>query len=198
MFQIDWKDFQTTLYSPFGQNYVSNVPGARSRGLELELLGQLTDRLSMTFGYTYADAETTADFEYQLGNPSTLIPEGTALPGSAKHSFSASLDYVVPLQGNNGELVLHSDVSYRGETTTDYRDIPSIPQDNYLELDSFTVLGASVTWRRDNTALTLFGDNLLNERGTTQGLSADFIGAEDQMVGVMRPLTVGLRLKRGF
>ncbi|WP_374575336.1 TonB-dependent receptor [Phenylobacterium sp.] len=198
LYRVDWKDFQTTLYSAFGQNYVANVPSARSQGLELEALGQLTDRLSASFGYAYTDAKTTADFDYVQGDPTTLIPSGTALPASTKHTLSGALDYVAPLPGDAGELTFHVDASYRGKSTTDYKDLPTALGDNYLQLKGFTVVGASVTWRRDKVALTLFGNNLLNVRGTTYGYSKDTLGAEDQLVGVIRPLTVGLRLKLGF
>ncbi|MFC7050990.1 TonB-dependent receptor [Emcibacter nanhaiensis] len=195
LFQVDWDDFQTILYSPFGQNYVDNVPGARSRGVEAEVYANLSENLSLMLGYAYVDAETTADFYYTFGNPDTLVPTGTTLPGSSKHALTVSLDYLVPGEVLGGQFALHGDLSYRSKTATGFVDIENFVQDGYIELDDFTVLNASISWRKDDWDISLFGENLTNSRGTTQGLSAEQMGEMDQSRGVIRPLSVGLRLK---
>jgi len=56
------------------------VDGQRSRGLELTLNGNLTDRYSVLAGYNYVDAELT---KAQDG-----IDKGTTLGNVAKHNFS--------------------------------------------------------------------------------------------------------------
>jgi iron complex outermembrane receptor protein len=58
VFYIDWTDLQLNLPIPGGggQFYISNVGGATSRGLELELTARATDGVDLfgSFGYTRA------------------------------------------------------------------------------------------------------------------------------------------------
>jgi hypothetical protein len=96
------------------------------------------------------------------------------------------------------ELVLHADVSYRGDTVTNFRDIPTVPFMSYAELDSFTLVNAAVTWDTGKYQVSLFGDNLGNERGETQVTTASFYGDRDQGWGVIRPRTFGIRFTFGY
>ncbi|MCA8893808.1 MAG: TonB-dependent receptor [Amphiplicatus sp.] len=194
-FWVDWKDFQTSLFSPFGIPFVDNIPSARSRGFETELSGKLGELTNFGLGYTFVDAETTADFEFQSGDPTTLIGSGATLPGAAKHSLSGSLDHFIPISDGGSELIVHGDFSYRSHANSQFRDIPSVPTSNFEELDAFSVLNGSLTWRRDNLSAGLFVENLTNARGTTIVTTAQLAGASDQGYGVIRPRTFGLRLR---
>jgi len=60
------------------------VDGQRSRGLELTLNGNLTDRYSVLAGYNYVNAEITKD----QGVGPSAISEGTRLGNVASHNFS--------------------------------------------------------------------------------------------------------------
>ncbi|NCV53685.1 MAG: TonB-dependent receptor [Betaproteobacteria bacterium] len=60
------------------------VDGQRSRGIELTLNGNLTDRYSVLAGYNYVNAEITKD----QGVGSSAISKGTDLGNVASHSFS--------------------------------------------------------------------------------------------------------------
>lgn len=192
-FQMDWKNFQTVLYTPFGVNYIANVPEARSRGVEAQLYGQVSDGLSVMLGYSYIDAETRTDFNLVAGDPTTLISAGTSLPGASKHNLNAAFDYYVPL-GADSNLVLHGDLSHRSSTQSSFREVPRPSVNNYVKLDSVTVLNASVSWEQENLRLTLFVNNITNTLVATGGVPAAFLGPKDQSLGVIRPRTFGLRL----
>lgn len=57
----------------------------RSRGMELEARGRLTDKLEGVFGYTYLDTEITSSLiEEQIGNQNAMAPP---------HQLSLWLDY---------------------------------------------------------------------------------------------------------
>jgi len=192
IFMIDWEDFQTSLYTQFAISFIGNVPEARSRGVELEISGHLTENLSIGAGYSYIDAETREDFELQVENPSALVPAGTRLPGSSEHMFSGYIEYYQPLE--NSELTYHLDFSYRSETDAGYIETPALATENFIEFDSITVVNASIRWKIDNYSISLFGDNLTDDLGTSIGTAADLLGGQDQGLGVIRPRTWGLRL----
>jgi iron complex outermembrane recepter protein len=103
-FLINWKDFQATLYTPFGVNYIANVAPARSQGIELEFKGNLTRALSFGLNYTYIDAYVRQAFEYQAGLPATTVPADSPLPGSSKNTYSGYLEYSQPLPNSHAVL----------------------------------------------------------------------------------------------
>ncbi|MDA9722039.1 TonB-dependent receptor, partial [Luminiphilus sp.] len=193
VFYMDWQDFQATLASPFGIAYVDNVPGAESRGLELELSGYISDRFDFTLGYFYVDTEISEDFDFVAGDPETEITAGTSLPGIPENEVFAAANYRIPLADSS--LVFHIDASYRDETKSNFRDIPSYPAANYAEFDDFMLWNASLTWDLDQYSVGLFGENLGNERAESLVTTADFYGQRDQARGVIRPRTIGLRLR---
>jgi outer membrane receptor protein involved in Fe transport len=123
-FYVDWKNFQANLVSPFGIVFVDNVPSAESQGIELELSGVVNDRFDFIVGYTYIDASITEAFEFVQGDPTTVIPDGNRMPGAAEHQGFVAANYRVPF--GRSELVLHADVSYRGDTLSNFRDIPTL------------------------------------------------------------------------
>ena len=98
----DWRNPQlNTATSNWGFFAVINGQSARTQGIELELSGKLTDQLNFNLGYTYADAELTADVYQPAGNffgsgvlyTDRIAADGERLPGSAKNVLSASLTH---------------------------------------------------------------------------------------------------------
>lgn len=192
LFNIEWKNFQTVLFTPFGVSYVANVPKARSRGLEAEIFASLTPDFSVQASYSYVDAETRTDFLLTDGDPTTLIASGTALPGSSKHSFTVAADYAVAVNAVS-EVLVHADMAYRSSSHAGFVDIPTSASENYVELPGFAVFNASVSWKTDQWRLTLFGENLSNARGSSLATATDFGGPRYEARGVIRPRTIGVR-----
>lgn len=195
-FWVDWTNFQSTLFSPFGIAFVDNIGGARSRGLELDMNGYLTDQLTFGVSYTYIDAETTDPFEQQSGIPATTVPDGTTLPGSSEHTFFGHLQYEYPLA--TSKLVFYTDLAYRDDTNSAFIDQPLLVSENFAPLDGFAVWNLSVTWAMENYSITLFGENVSNTRATTIVSTADTYGEQDQSYGVIKPQTFGLRFKWSY
>ncbi len=195
-FHVDWQDFQATLSSPFGVAFIDNVPGAKSRGIELEVNGAVTDALDVSFGYSWVDAETDEEFLFSQNDPETVIPSGNRLPGVAEHEFFAALNYRLNLAGS--ALNFHGNVSYRGDSITNFRELPTVPEASFTTLGSYTLWNAAVTWEKDKYAVTLFGDNLSDELAPTSATTASFYGERDQAIGLVRPRTIGLRLRWSY
>src|SRR5690606_11936241 len=91
-----------------------------------------------------------------------------------------------------------ADSSYRSEVLSNFRDLPQVPAMSFTEFDSFTLFNAAVTWVRDDYSISLFGNNLSNERGTSSASTASFYGERDQGWGVIRARTFGVRLNWRF
>jgi outer membrane receptor protein involved in Fe transport len=195
-FYEDWKDFQASLISPFGINYVDNVPAAESKGIEFELNASVTEQFDFMFGYTYVDAEIAESFLFVDGDPTSEIPKGNRLPGGAEHEWVIAANYSIPL--SSSEIYLYADASYRSEVLSNFRDLPQVAGMSFAEFEAFTLLNAAITWAKNDYSISLFGNNLSNERGTSSVMTASFFGDRDQGWGVIRPRTFGVRLNWHF
>ncbi|RAI71351.1 TonB-dependent siderophore receptor [Pseudomonas fluorescens] len=110
----------TTIYSAAGE--------VRSRGLEVDLSGQLTDRWSMIGSYAYTDAEVTEDPLYK----------GNQLQNVAKNSGSLSAVYDFGTLVGGDQLRVGAGARYVGE-----REGNAV---NDFELPSYTVADAFATY----------------------------------------------------
>lgn len=108
VYYADWSDPQlNTATSNWGFFAVINGQSATTQGIEIELSGNLTDSLSYSLGYTYADGELTSDVYQPAGNfygttgrPAFLdrvAADGDRLPGTAEHVFNVSLRHNMTL-----------------------------------------------------------------------------------------------------
>eukprot|EP00659_Diplonema_papillatum_P013800 gene13800-21171_t len=113
-------DGLTSVYSVAGK--------VRSRGLELDASGQLTDKWSVIGSYAYTDAEVTEDPEYK-GNRLQNVAKNTG-------SLSAVYDFGSILDGD--QLRVGAGARYVGERAGDAA--------NSFELPSYTVADAFATY----------------------------------------------------
>jgi iron complex outermembrane receptor protein len=109
-----------TIYSAAGE--------VRSRGLELDLSGQLSDRWSMIGSYAYTDAEVTEDPDYK----------GKKLQNVAKNSGSLSAVYDFGSIIGGDQLRIGAGARYVGERAGNAV--------NDFELPSYTVADAFATY----------------------------------------------------
>ncbi|MDI2593863.1 TonB-dependent receptor [Pseudomonas sp. 681] len=110
----------TTTYSAAGE--------VRSRGLEVDLTGQLSERWSMIGSYAYTDAEVTEDPVYK----------GKQLANVAKNSGSLSAVYDFGTVVGGDQLRVGAGARYVGERAGDSL--------NDFELPSYTVADAFATY----------------------------------------------------
>ena len=111
---------EDTLYSTAGQ--------VRSRGLELDVSGQLSERWSLIGSYAYTDAEVTKDTVYQ----------GMRLQNVAKNSGSVSAVYDVGSLVGGDKLRVGAGARYVGERAGDAL--------NDFDLPAYTVADAFATY----------------------------------------------------
>ena len=114
VFTIDWTDLQLNLPDPNvpGQFYISNVGGARSSGVEVEVHGIAREGVDLfaTFGYTHArfGAGTTSSGVSVADNKIPNSPDYTASFGA---QLSRALTSAITLYGG-GEAVFYGGFKY--------------------------------------------------------------------------------------
>ena len=180
LFRMDWDNAQARIAGAFsGVDGVGNSNAdARSQGVELEIDGSAGERWDYAFGYTYTDAEFIEDGEIYT----SVITDGTSLPGHSEHMATGSLTYNVPMAGN--ELNIAIDGYYRSGFENGLAGSSS-----EYSLSSYTILNASVEYRSENWAYRLFAKNLTDEDSP---VSASLISPSTNRLVLTRPRTIGL------
>lgn len=127
LFYIDWDGLQLNVPNPFvpGQFYISNVGGAKSRGVELELAARPHQNVDLfaSFGYTNARfaAGTLSSGIDVADNNLPFTPDYTAVIGA---QLSRALNSTVTLYGR-GEAVMYGAFQY-DEANTAQQDAYSL------------------------------------------------------------------------
>jgi iron complex outermembrane receptor protein len=150
-------DGPVTLYSAAGE--------VRSRGLEVDLSGQLSDRWSMIGSYAYTDAEVTQDPVYK----------GKQLQNVAKNSGSLSAVYDFGTIVGGDQLRVGAGARYVGEragnAVNDF-DLPS-----YTVADAFATYDTQLDGQRVKFQLNV--KNLFDRTYYTSAASRFFVSMGD-------------------
>ena len=117
----------------------------RSRGIEFDLRGEVTDNLEVAAFYAYTDAEVVED---------TVLPVGDRLPFSSEHTASIWAKYSFKENILRG-LSIGAGCIYYSDTET------SLP--NVVTLDDYMLVDASITYERDKWRAGLHFKNILDE-----------------------------------
>jgi outer membrane receptor protein involved in Fe transport len=199
VFQIDWKDIQLPLQTvAAGQPFVTNGGRARSRGFEFEANWQVSDPLSVSLGYAYADAELIDDFEIrtldssltdQMGGIAGAGAAGSPTPGTPKHSATIGIDYRHELSDDRA-LLFHVDGNYRSKIL---RNLESSTQPAFY-LKGYSMWNPSITYETPRWSLTAFVDNVFDVKGVNaiDSLTPD-VANRQRSIFISRPITAGLR-----
>ncbi len=199
VYQIDWKDIQLFVATvAAGQPFVANGGRARSRGFEFEANWQVSDPLSVNFGYAYADAKLIDDFEIrtlnasltdQMGAIAASGVAGSPTPGTPKHSATLSVDYRHDLSDDRA-IVFHIDGNLR---TRILRNLASTTSPAYY-LKGYSMWNPSVTYETPRWSVTAFVDNLFNTKGVNSinSLTPD-VSTRQRSMFISRPITAGIR-----
>lgn len=200
VFLDDWNRPQIGIFTPVNVwPLVVNGRKARSKGVELELSGDLTEQLAFTLGYAYADAKLTEDFCLPVGDGGGGViacgvrgTKGTRLPGSPKHSASANVAYTMEL-ANGDSLDLSANASYRGAV---YNSLPAFNISN-PKIKGFWTINANAAWNRGPWQASVYVRNLLNERNVlaVNLRESAFLGNIDDLTYVTRPRSFGAQLR---
>lgn len=206
-FWDEWKNPQIGLLTPVN-NYpvVVNGSKARSRGFEVEVSGKFTRELSFNVSYAYSDAKLLEGFCIPTGtavpDPSTgnaiLEPCGIRgdkngrLPGSSRDSANLGLLYSRTLGGDD-QIDVDLNAQYNGSVLT---SLPLVNLPNPPLLSSYWITNAQVSYTHGPWQLSIYGRNLLDERGVLARNLRDsaVLGTLDDIESVTRPRQFGMTI----
>ena len=206
LFLIDWKDVQLNTATPIWGYYVTaNAGKARSRGIELEFRGKLTQALAYGIGYAYTDAKLSEDAvrPYAIApNPPKLIaPSGTRLPAAPTSVLNASLDYTFTLH-DGYTVVPHVDAYYQSGTFNRL----ALTSADAIPIEAYTLWNASVAYNANKWSLIAQVRNVSNAKAISGVFTEAQFGSApaDGFAGntsrelITTPRTIGLIAKYRF
>lgn len=153
LFNISKRNVAETVGS--GSNAQLNIVGKqRSRGMEFDLNGQITDNLSVAANYTYTKVKTLEN-----DNPKTKESVGKQLSGVPKHQASLFLAYNVGefdfgnIRIGGGARYLGSWYAYNDTYTKAYKLPHAVVYDAFIAYDT-KISGKKVSFQLNGKNLT--------------------------------------------
>ena len=110
-FLIDFEGIQQAVQLECGFQFVGNFGSARSQGIELEILSQPSENLTLGLNIGYTDAEFT---ETVLDG--SIATDGDPLQFVPKFTVSAHADYTVPAAFRDMDFFTRADISYADDS----------------------------------------------------------------------------------
>ena len=183
------------VYDMTKKNVLTNDPGnptfsiaageVRSRGLELDLNGQITDRLRAIASYAYTDAYIGKDLLVSVTPvtvPTGVIASGSRLSNIPKHSANALLMHEQTL-ANRGKLGLGGGFTYVGKRADSTEDV--------FELPSYVTVRLTTYWQIDpKLRLSFDVTNLFDREYYASSYNSTWV-----LPGAPRMMTLGLQAK---
>lgn len=176
VYRIDFKDLQFSL-TPFGISAFANVGEARTTGVDLEMrwktpieglnLGAVANWNDSKFGEIFPSVTAS------LPN----VAQGERLTSTAKYNYRLDADFERPISES-------LDVFWNGSAS---RISSRVMYDGFI-VPAFSMYNSSIGIRNDRWEVSLFGENLADERGP------NFVRNSLLFAGPT-PRTFGIRLR---
>lgn len=190
-YRIEWSDVQVFNRLPCTYYYTLNAGKIRSQGVELETAFKLTRHAVLGLNASYNDAY--AKDTVVTGIAAQNIPAGSRTPYAPHFAASATFSYSVPVSGTD-EVGVSAAYSYRGNAYTNFAQA----QGSYEEIPSSNNLNATLTYKTRGYEVGLFGTNLTNGSKINDVTPNSIAIQPGSLLYMVRPRTVGLRLKARF
>jgi iron complex outermembrane receptor protein len=162
------------------------VGAAESEGLELDAIWLASESLTLSLSYAYNKAELMEDYFARQGNTTPDASAGQDLPFTPDNKVVLGGDYAFSLMG----------LSARASANYTYTDAMwnDIFLSNREQMDSYGLLGASVSVEGDGWRASLFGRNLTGEVAELYINTVDI----QRLVTVNQPRTIGVSVGMSF
>ncbi|WP_293786339.1 TonB-dependent siderophore receptor [uncultured Pedobacter sp.] len=159
------RDFRSYAAAAGAIAYYLQLGEVVSNGFEVDIIGNITDRLSLITNYTYVDARITKDnnLDPTPDNPSIV---GQKMPDVPQQVFNTWLQYSFPVSGYR-----KISVSAGQSTITKLSAISQ--RDTYLP--NYTKFDAGLSFSSPKYMFRIIADNLTNKRYMASGdITTDF------------------------
>ncbi|WBX84716.1 TonB-dependent receptor [Sphingosinicella microcystinivorans] len=197
---IEVENYQAAITENIGntnafRRYISNIPGVRSRGFEVDLTVAPSQYVRFTASAAYNDAVykdyTNAQVAPNRRNEgATQDLSGVQLANAPKFIYSLSTDLAYPLSDDD-EAYARVDFSHRSSNDT------SGTNSQYTRIDGYGILNGRIGLRVDDQKfdVSVWARNLLNKKYFT-ALSVANLGLITGNIG--DPRTIGLTVRTRF
>lgn len=155
-----------------GETVTRVMGGARSRGLELDIAGQLSRQWQLIGSYAYTDAWVSNDPQYQ----------GNRLANVARHSASLFAAYSFARDSSNGQWRAGAGVRHVGKRAGDTKN--SFDNDAYNVTDAF--VSYETQWNRRPLRLQLNIKNLFDKTYVASSGSDIYVSLGERRQAVLR------------
>jgi outer membrane receptor protein involved in Fe transport len=166
LFYIDWSDIQQSVDLACGFSFIDNVGKAHSKGVELEVQGELFHGFDASAAVVYTDAEITDTV------PGVTAQRGDKLLGAPEWMVNAAAQYTFPLTARMSSYI-RADYQWRDEQLQSFTDTidvglatggtatipdPTSIQDGYSETN-LSIGITSKRWEAQAYVRNLFDDD---------------------------------------
>ncbi|MCP4045971.1 MAG: TonB-dependent receptor, partial [Gammaproteobacteria bacterium] len=162
---VDWDNFQFGFldFTVSNLTIVQNVGNSQTKGVEWDLAWAVNDNNTLTFAGSYNNAELQTDFWRtkdleEAGEPANA-PKGTPMPYVPKLQLTGIWRSNFDMGSLPG--FFQASVAYTGAR---WNDLDTLNVPARKEMDSYTLLNLSAGIEKDNWTLSLYINNLLDER----------------------------------
>ena len=194
LFFMQWENLQVAgedLTGAFG--FIGNAGEAEVRGLEVELNAAVTDRLQVTAQVTYLDKKELTEDQV---SDEIIAPglDGDDIPRVPELTAAFTVQYNFPLSVPGWDGAVRLEGSYTDDSFTEFR--PDNARNRFQ--DDYSIFNLRFNFQNDEMDLgvAMFVENLFNEDGDV--FIGGGSGGQPTSKITNRPLTVGVRLTKGF
>jgi iron complex outermembrane receptor protein len=198
VYQEDWKNAQVNFFDPQGGlgnlQFDTNGPNYRVRGVELQIIGKVTDGLTVQGSTSYNDTRQT-NSPYLIDNnplspafgqpilsvPNPYGPVGSRLANAPLVQWNLRIRDEIPFGDYNGFWQIGA--QHIGDSQSATGNVITYDQPGYTTYD------ASLGVAKGGWNVQLFGQNLTSVNASTGTNAGQFVEAET----VVRPRVAGLR-----
>jgi outer membrane receptor protein involved in Fe transport len=204
---VDWDNFQFGFldFTVSNLTIVQNVGNSQTKGVEWDLTWAANHNNTLTFSGSYNDAELKSDFwrtkDLEIEGAPPNAPAGTPMPYVPKLQLTG-------IWRTNFEVAsmpsfFQAAVAYTGKR---WNDLDTLNVPARVEMDAYTLVNLTAGVDQDNWTLTLFVNNLLDERAVITKADPGYGGLENLQrppghawtTGTNRPRTIGIRFAQRF
>ena len=187
VFYIDWQRIQVAGVIEQRYRGTLNAKDARSKGVELEVVADISDHWSIWSGFSYTKAELTED-ALNYNGAGENIYAGDRLPGTPEQQLNLGVDFSQRIR--SAQLDASVNVARIDEVYTALNN----ELVNYQRLRGFTTVNADISISLDQWRVGAFVKNIGNTRGVTGARNAYLYGEKGQFEYITRPRTIGISI----
>ena len=180
VYDIRYKNFQSAFNTSIGLAAFANLGDAKTQGVDLDVtwFTPIDGLTASLIGNVNKGEFTNVIPAFSQSNPRTR--NGSRLYNTPPHNWRIDLGYDRNIGGSGWALFANGSASLNGATRVQDAMVNS--------LESYSLYSASVGVRKNAYEVSLYGDNLTDERGPTAANGATLLAGP-------YPRTVGLTLR---